>query len=138
MGESAVDSDYGITHAGQLFLDHDNKIPGLSRIADAIHRHGALASIELCHGGGQTMPGLIGDRPPIAPSPMTSQLHEALLGRKIDVQVMDGGLIEQVIENYAQAALRVEEGRLRHGPAARRPRLAPRSVHLAADQPAHR
>ena len=49
VGESAIDSDYGITHAGQLFLDHDNKIPGLSRIADAIHRYGALASIELCH-----------------------------------------------------------------------------------------
>ncbi len=109
VGESAVDSDYGITHAGQLFLDHDNKIPGLSRIADAIHRHGALASIELCHGGGQTMPGLIGDRPPIAPSMMTSQLHEALLGRKIDVQVMDRGLIEQVAENYAQAAFRVKK-----------------------------
>jgi 2,4-dienoyl-CoA reductase-like NADH-dependent reductase (Old Yellow Enzyme family)/NADPH-dependent 2,4-dienoyl-CoA reductase/sulfur reductase-like enzyme len=109
VGESAVDSDYGITHAGQLFLDHDNKIPGLSRIADAIHRYGALASIELCHGGGQTMPGLIGDRPPIAPSPMTSQLHEALLGRKIDVQVMTVGMIEQVVENYAQAALRVKK-----------------------------
>jgi 2,4-dienoyl-CoA reductase-like NADH-dependent reductase (Old Yellow Enzyme family)/NADPH-dependent 2,4-dienoyl-CoA reductase/sulfur reductase-like enzyme len=109
VGESAVDSDYGITHAGQLFLDHDNKIPGLSRIADALHRYGALASIELCHGGGQTMPGLIGHRSPIAPSPMTSQLHEALLGRKIDVQVMTVDLIEQVIENYAQAALRVKK-----------------------------
>lgn len=109
VGESAIDSDYGITHAGQLFLDHDNKIPGLSRIADAIHRYGALASIELCHGGGATMPGLIGGRPPIAPSPMTSQLHEALLGRKIDVQVMDHDLIEQVIENYASAALRVKK-----------------------------
>lgn len=109
VGESAVDSDYGITHAGQLFLDHDNKIPGLSRIADAIHRYGALASIELCHGGGQTMPGLIGDRAPIAPSVMTSGLHEALLGRKIDVQVMTIEMIEQVIENYAQAALRVKK-----------------------------
>jgi 2,4-dienoyl-CoA reductase-like NADH-dependent reductase (Old Yellow Enzyme family)/thioredoxin reductase len=109
VGESAVDSDYGITHAGQLFLDHDNKIPGLSRVADAIHRYGALASIELCHGGGQTMPGLIGDRPPIAPSVMTSQLHEALLGRSIDVQVMSKELIEQVIDNYGQAALRVKK-----------------------------
>ncbi|MFH1834254.1 MAG: FAD-dependent oxidoreductase, partial [bacterium] len=109
VGESAIDADYGITHAGQLFLDHDRKISGLSRIADAIHRYGALASIELCHGGGQTMPGLIGDRDPIAPSVMTSQLHEALLGRSIDVQVMDQSLIEQVIENFASAALRVQK-----------------------------
>ena len=55
------------------------------------------------------MPGLIGDRAPIAPSVMTSQLHEALLGHKIDVQVMDHELIEQVIENYASAALRVKK-----------------------------
>ena len=109
VGESAIDADYGITHAGQLFLDHDNKISGLSRVADAIHRYGALASIELCHGGGQTMPGLIGDRDPIAPSVMTSQLHEALLGRRIDVQIMGRDLIEQVIENYASAALRVKK-----------------------------
>ncbi len=109
VGESAIDSDYGITHAGQLFLDHDSKIPGLSRIADAIHRYGALASIEMCHGGGQTMPGLIGDRPPIAPSVMSSKLHETLLGRKIDVQVMTAEMIEQVVENYAQAALRVKK-----------------------------
>ncbi len=109
VGESAVDSDYGITHAGQLFLDHDNKIPGLSRLADAIHRHGALASIELCHGGGQTLPDLIGGRDPIAPSVMTSKLHETLAGRHIDVRVMDHELIDQVVENYARAALRVKK-----------------------------
>jgi 2,4-dienoyl-CoA reductase-like NADH-dependent reductase (Old Yellow Enzyme family)/thioredoxin reductase len=109
VGESAVDSDYGITHAGQLFLDHDNKIPGLSRLADAIHRHGALASIELCHGGGQTLPDLIGGRDPIAPSVMTSKLHETLAGRHIDIHVMDLELIDQVVENYAKAALRVQK-----------------------------
>lgn len=106
VGESAVDSDYGITHAGQLILDHDNKIPGLSRLADAIHRYGALASIELCHGGGQTLPALIGGRTPIAPSTMTSRLHEALAGGHIDIRVMDTTLIDQVVENYAAAALR--------------------------------
>ncbi len=109
VGESAVDSDRGITHAGQLILDHDNKIPGLSRIADAIHRHGALASIELCHGGGQTLPTLLGGRPPIAPSVMSSGLHEMLLGHKIEVEVMDRGTIDRVVENYAQAALRVKK-----------------------------
>ncbi|MCL5735911.1 MAG: NADH:flavin oxidoreductase, partial [Actinobacteria bacterium] len=109
VGESAIDSDYGITHAGQLFLDHDSKIPGLSRLADAIHRYGAVASIELCHGGGQTLPGLIGGRDPIAPSVMTSKLHETLAGRHIDIHVMDKDLIEQVIHNYASAALRVKK-----------------------------
>lgn len=109
VGESAVDSDYGITHAGQLFLDNDNKIPGLSRLADVIHRYGALASIELCHGGGQTIPALIGGRDPIAPSLMSSKLHETLAGGHIDIQVMDRTLIDQVVENYANAALRAKK-----------------------------
>jgi 2,4-dienoyl-CoA reductase-like NADH-dependent reductase (Old Yellow Enzyme family)/thioredoxin reductase len=109
VGESAIDSDYGVTHAGQLILDHDNKIPGLSRLADAIHRYGASASIELCHGGGQTLPALIGGRTPIAPSTMTSKLHETLAGGHIAVRVMDAALIEQVIENYATAALRARK-----------------------------
>ncbi|MBC7294241.1 MAG: FAD-dependent oxidoreductase, partial [Thermoleophilia bacterium] len=109
VGESAVDSDYAITHAGQLLLDHDNKISGLSRLADAIHRYGALASIELCHGGGQTLPSLIGNRRPIAPSVMTSKLHETLAGRSISVQVMEHDLIEQVTENFAAAALRAKK-----------------------------
>lgn len=109
VGESAVDADYGITHAGQLFLDHDNKIPGLSRLADAIHRYGALASIELCHGGGQTIPSLIGGRNPVAPSVMASKLHETLAGRPIQVQVMDLAMIDQVVENYATAALRAKK-----------------------------
>jgi fumarate reductase flavoprotein subunit len=50
-----------------LYLDNDNKISGLSRLTNAIHRYGALASIEMCHGGGQTLPGLIGGKTPSHP-----------------------------------------------------------------------
>ena len=108
VGESAVDSDYGITHAGQLIIDHDNKISGLTRLAEAIKRYGALASLELCHGGRQTLPHLIGDRSPIGPSPVASKLHEALGGKKIVVQVMTAAMIEQVTENFATATLRLK------------------------------
>jgi 2,4-dienoyl-CoA reductase-like NADH-dependent reductase (Old Yellow Enzyme family)/thioredoxin reductase len=109
VGESSVDAEYAMTHSAQLTIDNDNKIFGLGRIANAIHRYGALASIELCHGGGQTIPALIGGRSPIAPSVMTSKFHELLAGHSIAVREMDRDLIEQVIENFAAAALRVKK-----------------------------
>jgi NADPH-dependent 2,4-dienoyl-CoA reductase/sulfur reductase-like enzyme len=40
---------------------------------------------------------------------MTSKLHETLAGGHIDVQVMDLALIDQVVENYANAALRLKK-----------------------------
>ncbi len=108
VGETAIDADHAPTHPCMLYLDNDNKISGLSRLTNAIHRYGALASIEMCHGGGQTLPGLIGGKDPIAPSVMHSALHESIAGRPIDVRPMDAEMIEQVIENFASAALRAQ------------------------------
>jgi 2,4-dienoyl-CoA reductase-like NADH-dependent reductase (Old Yellow Enzyme family) len=36
---------------GQLGIDRDDQLPGLSRLADRIRRTGALASVQLFHGG---------------------------------------------------------------------------------------
>jgi 2,4-dienoyl-CoA reductase-like NADH-dependent reductase (Old Yellow Enzyme family)/thioredoxin reductase len=108
VGETAVDADYAPTHPCMLYLDNDNKISGLSRLTNAIHRYGALASIEMCHGGGQTLPGLIGGKDPIAPSVMHSALHESIAGRPITVRAMDIEMIDQVVENFASAALRAQ------------------------------
>ena len=108
VGESAVDREFAVTHAGQLILDSDKMIPSLSELADAIKQYGAKASLELCHGGRQTIPDLIGGRMPIAPSPMSSRFHEILAGKKIEVQEMNMKMIEDVTENFAAAALRLQ------------------------------
>jgi len=108
VGESAVDSTYAITHAGQLLIDSDKMIPWLSELAEAIKRYGAKASLELCHGGRQTVPGLIGGRKPIAPSPISSKFHEILAGGQIVVQEMTEEMIDEAIENFAAAAFRLK------------------------------
>ena len=108
VGESAVDREYAVTHAGQLILDSDKFIPSLSELAEAIKRYGAKASLELCHGGRQTLPELIDGRRPIAPSPMSSRFHEILAGHKIPVQEMDAKAIEEVIDHFANAAFRLQ------------------------------
>ena len=108
VGESPVDGDFAISHLGQLNIGEDRMIPWLCKLAEAIKQYGAIASLELCHGGRQTLPSLIDGRHPIGPSPISSKFHEALAGHPIAVQEMDLGMIETVQENFASAALRLK------------------------------
>jgi 2,4-dienoyl-CoA reductase-like NADH-dependent reductase (Old Yellow Enzyme family)/thioredoxin reductase len=108
VGESVVDREYALTHAGQLIIDNDNMVPLLYQLAEAIKRHGARASLELNHGGRQTLPELIGGRNPIAPSPISSPFHEAIAGHPITVREMDEALMDQVVESFAAAVYRLK------------------------------
>ncbi len=108
VGESPVDGDYAVSHLGQLNIGDDKMIPWLCNLADAIKQYGAVASLELCHGGRQTLPCLIGGRQPIGPSPISSKFHETLAGHPITVREMDQGMIETVKENFAAAAFRLK------------------------------
>ncbi len=51
LGESIVASDNGMTHLQQIRFDNPDVPFSLQRIADAIHAHDALISIEISHGG---------------------------------------------------------------------------------------
>ena len=58
----------GKSMANQLGIHSDDMIPGLRRLADAVHRQGAKISVQLFHGGRQTMPALNGGYETEAPS----------------------------------------------------------------------
>ena len=51
VGDSLVDTAGGKTHPHMIRLDTDDSLPSLTKVVNAIHAHGALASIELDHGG---------------------------------------------------------------------------------------
>jgi len=51
IGESIVHTPTGKSHPKQIPLDDKGVIPSLVETADAIHQYGAIASIELSHGG---------------------------------------------------------------------------------------
>ncbi len=59
----------GRSEAQQLAIDSDNKLPGLSEIARAIHAAGARAGIQLVHAGGKSTTELTSG-PLLAPSPI--------------------------------------------------------------------
>lgn len=51
LGESITDTETGESHNRQIHLDDPNSLPGLRHTVLAIQRSGALANIELSHGG---------------------------------------------------------------------------------------
>ncbi|MBD1541784.1 hypothetical protein G9E11_05880 [Arthrobacter sp. IA7] len=58
----------GKSFAGQLGIFNDHHIPGLSAMAEIAHRHGALASVQLHHGGAFARQDLIGSGTLLGPS----------------------------------------------------------------------
>ena len=66
---SVVDSPIGKGAMRQIVIDHDRFIPGLSKLAAAIKRHGAKVAIQLHHAGRQTFSQITGHQL-VAPSPI--------------------------------------------------------------------
>ncbi len=98
VGETAIDWDYAKTHKAQINLWGDYAPIQLANVVDAIHKYGALASIELCHGGGFGAPELIGGKNPIGPSPY-------LRADGVQVLEMTKEQMETIKENFVQAVL---------------------------------
>ena len=54
----------------QLAADNDDKIPGLLRLTDAAHQHGAKIFLQIYHVGRQAVPKRVGRTEALAPSPV--------------------------------------------------------------------
>lgn len=50
-----VDFPLGSNGTTQLRMDHDQFIPGLARLCEAIHKHGACAAVQINHAGASAM-----------------------------------------------------------------------------------
>lgn len=68
LGEAAVDQDRGASHFHNVNLQDIRNLPYLTQMTDALHQAGAVASIEIEHGGKYAFPEVNGGRRPIAPS----------------------------------------------------------------------
>ncbi len=51
IGDVMVDSEIGVSNGEHIHLDDPSNRPYLTKLSDAITRHGAVASMELSHGG---------------------------------------------------------------------------------------
>lgn len=78
----------------------DEFIPGLRRLTDAVHRHGARIFTQLNHCGGQIFAG---DAEPVAPSPVRNPITGAI-PRELRPEE-----IAEIIAAFGDAALRARE-----------------------------
>ncbi len=71
-----------VPHAEGILWD-DGDIPALEKMADAVHKHGSLAGIELQHGG-YCSSNNYSRIPPIAPSSIVSSSYNPVQARAMD------------------------------------------------------
>ena len=87
---------------GELEMSEDKYMPGMSKIADAIHAGGAKAAVQLDHGG-VFAHNNTSDQPAFTPSGVGTF---SLPG--VELKVMTKDDIKQVVEDFAVAALRAK------------------------------
>ncbi|MBN1630694.1 MAG: FAD-dependent oxidoreductase, partial [Thermoleophilia bacterium] len=106
--ETAVDEDRAITQPLQLNLGHDRYLCALTEVVEAIKYYGAVASIQLNHGGRQSASAFIGGRKPIGPTAMTGQFVEDRRRPEQTIEEMSLEMIDTVVDHFAAAALRAK------------------------------
>ena len=106
--ETAIDSDRAITQPTQLNLGNDFYIPALTSVAEVIKAGGAIASIQLNHGGRQAVSQLNGGRNPIGPTAQVGIFTEDRRRGEQVVEEMTHEMIDEVIDHFAAAAFRAK------------------------------
>ncbi len=101
IGDAVVDSEISLSNGNHILLDDPSGKPHLNKLSDAISRHGAVASMELCHGGcgsrisfaqGHTIYG------PVA-------CESNSFGQHIHAEAMTEDIIRRTLQKYHDAAL---------------------------------
>lgn len=95
--EAVAVSKRGRLHNTELGLWEDGQIEGMKKIADAIHEGGAVCVVQINHAGGNGT-----DPEPDAPS--STEYYFGKMGREMSAERID-----EVIEEYVQAALRAQK-----------------------------
>ena len=86
----------------QLGVEHDDKIPALARLVDAVHAHGSKMVAQLNHCGRQVVPRFAGNSDPVSASNVT----ELVTGtRPRPLQVDE---IARLVGQYADGAQRCQ------------------------------
>ncbi|SDP02288.1 oxidoreductase [Pseudomonas jinjuensis] len=124
MGVCSIAYPAGTAEPYQVGVSDDRFIPGLARLAERVHRHGAKIAMQLQHAGKVAVRDLAEGRelwvpsiPPAAKTDMMASLTQAELDNFVSsvrpagkprVRVMDQDDIRQMVEWFAAAAERAK------------------------------
>lgn len=106
--ESTFVQDNGRGYPGAVGIDHDNKIPGLRRLAKAIQAEGAKAILQIFHAGRMAPPMYNQGQQPVAPSPVAPlQDMGDIPGKKtLTPRELTAEEVDEMIEAFGQATRR--------------------------------
>lgn len=98
-----INDDHGVGLLRQLSVTKDRHIKPLSRLAEAVHRHGAKIFIQLHHPGRETVSSLIGGQPVVAPS--------AIMCKKTrqETRALENEEIQALVQQFVAGAVRVQQ-----------------------------
>lgn len=97
LGDVIVDPS-GLAHPEAVCLKDPDVVPHIRRVAEAIRSHGAVASIEIDHGGCHCSPAFTPDHKVYGPSAYFNKQF------KCQVEPMSVEMIHQLAEAYGQGA----------------------------------
>ena len=119
MGVTGVAFPIGGNQLRQIAISDDKYIPGLKRVADAVHEHGAKIAAQIHHGGLVSTIDLLEGRPLWCPSVppaeegdfmdgfLPEEASQALVPKGgVQLKVMDKADIAQLVTWFAAAAVR--------------------------------
>jgi len=100
---ACIDTPVGKGIGRQLAIDDDRFLPGLSRLAEVIKRHGARAAIQLHHAGIDAKLGITGQQP-VGPSAVRMPMPGHEVARELSVSE-----IANLVDLFASAAVRARQ-----------------------------
>ncbi|MBR4451679.1 MAG: FAD-dependent oxidoreductase [Clostridia bacterium] len=105
---TCVDTPLGLNTNGMLVIDDDKYIPGMTELADVIHKGGAKAFLQISHTGRGARRKIIGAQP-VGPSAVAMP-YSFMMGLANETpRALTVDEINAIEEKYAQAALRAKK-----------------------------
>ncbi|MBB6447015.1 oxidoreductase [Bacillus benzoevorans] len=100
---TCIDYEYGKGFVRQVRLDDDRCVPGMFRLANAVHKYGAKIFIQIHHAGRQSNSTLINGKQIVAPSSVPS----AAVGEV--PRELTTAEVKVLVNKFVQAAVRVKQ-----------------------------
>lgn len=94
---------------GQMAIDHDEAIEGLTELADSIHAGGAKGVVQLYHGGRLAVPELIEDGETVSASAVAPLSDRGFYSIKQTPRELTTEEVYQIIDEFAEGTRRAIE-----------------------------
>jgi 2,4-dienoyl-CoA reductase-like NADH-dependent reductase (Old Yellow Enzyme family)/NADPH-dependent 2,4-dienoyl-CoA reductase/sulfur reductase-like enzyme len=100
---TCIDYEYGKGFFRQVRLDDDRFIPGINRIANAVHKYGAKVFVQIHHAGRQSNSSLINGKQVVAPSNVAC----AAVGE--EPRELTTAEVKELVNKFVQSAIRCKQ-----------------------------